>query len=217
MNIFLKKIINSSKKGMTLIELLVVLSIFLVLTSITIFDYDSFYSSVSIQNLTNDIALSIRKAQSYAIGVREVNYTAGFDYGYGIHFVVDENSNPIAGSNKSFIIFSDISGNDEYNYTSSGICGSLSSTNECEEILSINSLDYVSAVWIDNKKKNKGILDIVFKRPNPDAIFCYKEETTSNCKKDISYVKIEISNGLSAEKEIIKTITVWNTGQIGVN
>ena len=38
---------------MTLVELMVVLAIFAVVTSLTIFDYGSFRTSVSMQNITN--------------------------------------------------------------------------------------------------------------------------------------------------------------------
>jgi len=96
---------KQQQKGMTLVELLVVLSIFALITGLIMFDYGSFKSATSTQNLANDIALSVRKAQSYAIGVRGVGAT--FQYGHGIHFTTDnDDSNNLAGSNKSFILFS---------------------------------------------------------------------------------------------------------------
>lgn len=196
---------------MTIIELLVALSIFIILTGITIFDYGSFRSTVGTENLVNDIALSVRKAQSYAIGVRGIS--SSFENGYGISFVTrDLTSNPLSGSNKSFIIFTDSNNSRSYDIPT-GVCGD---SNECREILSINGIDRISAIYLEDNKKIdvNGRLDIVFKRPNPDALFCYRPDgVNSACPQGASssYVKIEVSNGESA-----KTVTIWNTGQIGI-
>ena len=54
---------NKYNRGMTLVELIVVLAIFMIILGLTIFDYSSFKSTTTIQNLADDIALTIRKAQ----------------------------------------------------------------------------------------------------------------------------------------------------------
>lgn len=220
---------KNKKDGMTIIELVVVLAIITVLTGVIIFNHGSFRSSVSTQNLVNDIALSIRKAQSYAIGVKGLG--TEFNYGHGIHFsTATQNVSllPPAGSNKSMVLFTDISNNAtgvKYNYDGSNNCDTPTSSNECKEILTIDSndigsSDYISGFYLDGSStKVSGILDIVFKRPNPDAVFCYYIQNANNtavCNSDISSVKIEISNNLTGTKKITKTITVWNTGQISV-
>lgn len=212
-----KKYSINSQKGMTLIELLVVLAIFIVISTIVMYDYSSFKSSVSTNNLADDIALSIRKAQSYAIGVRGLS--ADFQYGHGAHFsTVTNPANYLSGSGKSFILFADINVNNYYNYNTSNICNSPSYSNECEEILNITSNDKISSIWVDGVQKPQGgTLDIVFRRPDPDALFCYRPTSGSSCQTNISNVSVEVDNGLTGSKRVTKKITVWNTGQISSN
>lgn len=226
-----KSSFKTDQKGMTLIELLVVVAIITILSAITIFDYNSFRSAVSTQNIANDIALSIRKAQSYSIGVKGNNDIYNFSKGYGISFVANNpGSNILSGSNKSFIIFRDFSNEGQYDFPASPTaeekkCLNPTKENECMEILSISGADKISAIYYKydngNTKVTDGRVDIVFKRPNPDAIFCHKKHSSDqNCKKDkvdLSFVQIEVSNGLTGTKEITRTITVWNTGQISVD
>ncbi len=231
---------KNDKRGMTLIELLVVMAIITILSAITIFDYNSFRSAVSTQNLANDIALSIRKAQSYAIGVK--GSSSIFSDGYGISFVVDETPiNKISGSSKSFVIFKDIedvSNNDnhglgQYNFPQGpsvdtcGTPGIISGViNECQETLTIPGADKIKTILYlkngDTTSTDAGVgrVDIVFKRPNPDALFCHRKDYGSNCKPLLSkspYFEIKVSNGLASPKEITRTISVWNTGQISVS
>jgi prepilin-type N-terminal cleavage/methylation domain-containing protein len=95
---------KNKKAGVTLIELMVVISIFAIISATVIVDYRSFSSSISTQNLADDIALSIRKAQGYAIGVRGYNNIFN---GYGIHFALDikDVEGPYYCSSKLFILF----------------------------------------------------------------------------------------------------------------
>lgn len=213
---------SSYQSGMTLVELIVVLTIFVLVTGLTIFDYKNFRTNISIQNLANDISLSIRKAQSYAIGAHVTGVT--FNNGYGVHFT----SNPIAtgilsGSNKSFIIFVDgilgsLSLDRMYGYNLSDItCGLL---NECNEILNITTTDKIDAIYLNGSTtpiSDTSSLDISFLRPNPDARFCYRLiAMTSSCDSTPTNAKIQISNGATGTDKRIKTITIWNTGQISV-
>lgn len=204
--------------GFTLIELMVTISIFLVITTTVIFNYGDFKSSVSLQNNTDSIALSIRKAQSYAIGAKGSGGV--FSNSYGIHFSIDENtpSNPQSGFNKSFILFS-TNNNKLYDVANGGSC-SDSSANECRELFSITSSDKIKEIWVDGDKTNPTYsnVDIVFTRPEPRAYFCYRPNvSTSTCTAvGNSSVSIVISNGQTGTREKTKTITVQNTGQISV-
>lgn len=217
---FQKKKYNS---GVTLIELLVVITIFMIISTITIFDYGKFRFSTSIQNLADDIALSVRKAQSYAIGVR--GYGASFGEGYGIHFMINPvASSPYSGSNKSFIIFVDIDKDGKYDFDSTKQCGTPELGNECLEVLNIISTDKISG--INYKIRNSdpkpldvsGVIDISFKRPNPEPTFCnrYDNINSSSCGIDsISFIEIKITNDINPG--IFKIVTIWNNGQISVS
>jgi prepilin-type N-terminal cleavage/methylation domain-containing protein len=196
--------INNNQKGMTLIELLVVIAIMTILSGITIFDYTSFRSSISVENLANDIALSIRKAQSHAIGVKGVG--SDFSYAQGIHFSTD--------TEKYFIIFNDSAspGNNNKFDGSGETCGG-----ECREKLTIDTMAKISGFYIGTDQAIKsGKLNILFKRPNPDANFCYISSGNNCSGSNIPSAKIVVSNGLTGNKEIIRFVNVWNTGQISV-
>lgn len=211
---------NKYDRGVTLIELIVVIAIFVVISGITIFNYGEFNSSLSLQNLADDIALSVRKTQGYAIGVR--GYNGIFGKGYGIHFTTNTNTSDLfAGSNKSFILFANINGNDEYNYNSSGTCGSPNSSNECLEVLNITSSDKIYEISVKDSGAehtvNDGSLDIFFERPNPEPTFCARNSLGGGCNfsNNISYIKIKILNDRSPG--VYKTITISNNGQISVS
>lgn len=205
-------------KGLTLIELMVVISIFLVITTTVIFNYGTFNSNVSLQNLTDDIALSIRKAQGFAIGARAIGDK--FTYSYGMHFSVDKNPiGSLSGSNKSFLMFSVLT-SDTKKYTDTSnmndICGNNGS-NQCIELFNITSADMIKKIDIDGITKTQGSIDIVFTRPNTRAAFCYRASMGSSCDTTASRVDIIISNGQTeVGKEKIKTISIQNTGQISI-
>jgi len=193
-----KGLILKSKKGMTLIELLVVLAIFFIMSAVTIFDYNSFKSNASLQNLSNEISLSIRKAQTYAVGVGGIS--GRFDEGYGVCFSKNEDYN------KVFAIYSgDIDSFNE-DYLSSD-CEESSSS--CMEILSIKSDEEVTGFYVnDSLDEDIEFLNIYFLRPNPEAIFYSNQGEMS-----VQSIGVLITNAGTGKSKIIK---VSNTGQISV-
>lgn len=221
---FCKKTKRSLSAGMTLIELLVVLSIFVVVTGMLLFDYGTFKSSTSLDNISNDIALSLRKAQSYAIGA--YGLSSSFTYPYGVHFSTNPFpvSDPQNGSDKAFVQFTDVSNNYLYNSDGLTACSaSPTATNECTEILNIASSEKITGIYLNESAtpvSAGSVVDVVFIRPNPDAYFCYRASSqVSSCDTatSISHIKIRIQSLQKvAQGTGIKTITVWNTGQISV-
>lgn len=214
-------------KGLTLVELMVVIGIFLMITTIAIFNYGNFNSNVSLQNLTDDIALAVRKAQGYAIGARgiAVGSETNFSNSYGMHFSSGTNpDNPLDGSNKSFILFSiPISPQSEKKYEPGDetTCGGES---RCIELFNIVSADIIKSIsltindQVTTPPTESAYLDIVFTRPDTRAYFCFRPYMSALCSGDsISKVDIDISNGLIGEKERIKTISIQNTGQISIS
>lgn len=208
-------------KAFTLVELMVTISIFLVISSVVIFNYGDFKSTVSLQNLTDDIALSIRKAQSYAIGAKGTgSVVKDFTNSYGIHFSVDSNGTGLDGSNKSFVLFYSLSTSKMYPSVNSGTCANGS--NNCVELFTITGKNKIDGIILNNgsvESSKSGSLDISFLRPDPRAYFCYRANASSGiCDiATISSASIIISNGqtdLSLKKG--KMITVQNTGQISI-
>lgn len=217
------------KKGATLLEMMVVVGIFVVISGVTVFNYGQFNSSMSTQNLVDDIALSIRKAQSYAIGVRGINDT--FIGGYGVRFSVNPltSGNVHQGTNKSFVVFAEMetTPNRRYDYGAYNGCGNPVLHDECLEILKILSADEISNIRIFGAGDSllatlvgDDVLDILFYRPNPEPSFCYRKNPIDiNCSEDqknIVYVKIEVKN-MGGGVETIRSIRISNSGQISVS
>jgi len=200
---------------------MVVIAIFAILSAIMIFNYGKFNSSLSIKNLADDIALTVRRAQGFAIGVR--GYSTDFSQGYGIHFTSNTGSDIYAGSNKAFILFADMASNNKYDYPSSKTCGNPTTSNECIEALSIKSNDGVRAIYYNEKSEGKkinssGTLDILFRRPNPEPIFCIRNNPAStNCDTLGSIISMIIEISSLSNPDIYKTVTISNNGQISVS
>lgn len=223
MNIFKKN--NKKNSGVTMIELTVVLFIFIVISGMTIFNYSKFNTSISTQNLADDVALSVRRAQGYAIGVRGSGNN--FQIGYGVHFApkIFTAGSEYKGSEKSFVLFADIDSDYKYDYLSYDGCGAPKSGNECMEILSILSNDKISGIYLNAGLGNQeqvpvdGSVEILFKRPNPEPVFCYRSDVVhESCDKNnssISNVKINITNNYNGQTTN-RSVTITNNGQISV-
>ncbi len=226
-------------RGVSLIELLVVIVIFMIISGMTIFSYNDFKSSASIQNLADDIALSVRKAQNYATGV--VGSYGYFSQNYGINFSIktkalekETKGNPgfeiekkktVSSSNQSFILFIDRNKSGSYDEDPVSSCSSLNDPSCLEylEILSITSNDMISGIGLQMGEKlvplkGNDQIDLLFKRPTPEPVFCYRKDNASACNKDsnkISAVAIYISS--KRDQTISKKITISNNGQISVD
>ena len=212
---------NTTQAGFTLIELLVVLAIFVIVTSVVLFQYGNLRSSSSLSNLATDISLSIRRAQSYAIGAANSGFSgSNFTHAYGVHFSAD--TPPVANQFNSFVMFTDVSDNHMYDVNNTSTpCNvqNLSTTSECTELLTIANADRISAIYLNGTTPiNAGdSVDVMFLRPNPDAFFCYRPSGFSSCSAtSISSVTIEISNPGTSVGNTTQDIVIWSTGQISV-
>jgi prepilin-type N-terminal cleavage/methylation domain-containing protein len=245
-----------SQSGVTLIELIVVVAIFALVASVLLFNFSDFSTNVSIRNLSQEIALSIRKAQTYATSVQSIDAanTSTTTYpAYGITFsvggkiegpqlveadvasgpqairpeaelsaepVIKRNIqaftvSPSSPNQKQFILFADVprTGDTAGNrlYEDGGSCGAIGQGNECVESFTIKSADRIVALCTDLTDCSAKQVNIIFRRPAPDADICVVEG--GNCRSDkASYVKIV----LESAKGLQRTVSVWNTGQISV-
>jgi len=226
----IKKSFNLSlNRGLTLIELMVVIGIFMIISGVVLFNYGNFSSSVSLQNLTENIALSIRKAQSFAIGARGIDTGTDRDFtkSYGMHFSVNESPiGTLSGSSRSFLMFSIPANTPDLNKryidtsTESSVC---STGNDCVEIFTINTIDKIDAInakigITDLPTSANSSIDIIFTRPDPRAYLCYRNNLGDACTLNVSSVDIKVSNGRSEGDATRKTkiISVQNTGQISI-
>lgn len=207
---------NINEKGFTIIELLVVIFIFGVISSLVIFNYGTFKSDVSVENLAQDVALTIRRAQVYAVSTKGADNTTFPSY--GVHFNIPGNTS-ILGTEKHFILFADLPtypNLGQYDQ-SSGVCGVVNSSptnqDECLEIINITTTDTITAICDDRAcfdSISDPSVDIVFTRPNTEAEFCFK--LGSSACSNPSNVTIKLKSLKGTER----AINVWNTGLISV-
>lgn len=99
-NIFLKRKTNS-KQGFTLIELLVSIAIIVILSTSLYLQQRKFDSAIFLTNTAQEIAMSIREAQTYSL-----SSLGGTDSSFGVYFNVNSE-----GGKEKFTLFEDDASN----------------------------------------------------------------------------------------------------------
>ncbi len=167
-------------RAFTLIELLVVTGIMVVVSGIILASNSQYGGKVLLQNFAYDLALSIRQAQVYGISVQRFGSgeSANFSNGYGMHFDLTSASNAT-----SYLIFADaITVNGLYD----GVVGCPQSTGSGTEFVQCSSIGrgYAISKLCAPAGADATLctevnrLDILFKRPEPDA--CISANSISN-------------------------------------
>ncbi len=187
--------------GFTLVELLVTIVIFVLLTSLVLFSQGNFNNTVLLNNLAYDLALSIRQAQDYGTSIREFASSTPLFSSYGMYFNTTV-------SNKNFVLFADTTGDNRYN-GSVALCPA--NDPECIQKYSINNGSFIKSICAgaDSAHCNAiaSYMNIMFKRPNPDAgIYMDANPTAQN------YAAIT----LSSVSGTTRTVVVTSVGQIYV-
>lgn len=204
-------------RGFSIIEMIVVISIITLMTSVVLFNKRDFNNSVLLTNLSYDVALTIREAQVYGIAVRGFAGGGGISFGkgYGVHFA------EAADVINNYIFFVDGSG------AAGSPPGSPTQIYEPdEESLKDYSLasgySFKFCVYTTNVTPdacsdigNDQTLDIVFKRPDPDASFAYFADNSSPNPPQTNLNKIEViivaPDGMTERR-----VAVYRNGQIAV-
>lgn len=189
--------------GFTLIEMLVSIGIFTLMTSIILANYVNFNDVVALSAAGQEMVLSIRQAQTYALNVSQRSVGSGlFSDPFGIFFDLDD---PTA-----YYIFVDRNANRKYNV--GGGCGAGSS-------------DCITKVNLPNGIRINNLCDIVsacppglsirqahvtFMRPDPDAYIRFTNISGSFVGPAQQQVKII----LISPKGTTLNVTIESTGQI---
>ena len=183
--------LKNLQAGVTLIEMVVVVAIIALVSSVMIFNYSDFSTNVSVRNLSQEIALSVRKAQTYATSVRPIEGLSGVDSktfpGYGISFAVNDQlvaPDDMTPGPRQFILYADASdvsqADDAYIYNQGSTCGSPVVGDECLESFGISTADRIVSICGSPTSTRgsraqcytEGKVDITFRRPSPDAMIC---------------------------------------------
>ena len=191
---------QSHNRGYTLIELIVVVSIVGLVSAVIFANYPRFRSRVALDNTAHEIALAIRQAQVYGIGVQRGLSGAGVSgvyQPYGIYFSVADPQH--------YTLFIDKNGNQQYDVGG----GELVEQTTIGGDKTINSIQVAGTTLPSNTYDNVVVL---FQRPNPDAKILTKTlaGTLSTPQSDI-----RINVGIVGTASI-ETITVSAVGQISV-
>lgn len=215
---FLQK--KKKNKGFTILEMIIVIGIFGIITAVVIFNYNDFNSNIIMTNLTYEVALELRQAQVYSLGVRAASVGSDrdvFETQYGVYF----NKNAGGGSSK-MIFYADTDSNGVCDDGAGGDCGFVACSgapdDECREILGLtrniefsdlcastgNPIDLASGTC--GFGANKDEMTIRFSRPNPDALI----ETDGISGKANAAIVLSAPNGAR------RAVVVRETGQISV-
>ncbi len=236
-NIFGKK--KNVNAGMTAIELVVVMGIFAAISSTVLFNYRNFSNNVSLQNLAQDIALQIKRAQTDSVSGSVPIFPGGSNQStpidwkpsYGVAFQVDENNGWDELARKGFVYYfnkdsvldsatTEIN-RDFYDTTQSSYtdCINPGPESECLEEIKITSGDLIDRLCLNFNDVFSETCDgfetsqlfISFTRPRPGATILNGAVDSGGVSPyNNAYIRLTSPSG--AHKYII----VWSTGYISI-
>ncbi|GEM_PF-1869149 len=191
------------RHGFTLLEIIVVIGVVSLIAATTLFSFPAFSRRIAIEQEAGQLALSIRKAQSYSIAVREFSPGSGIFPGYGVNVSLD---NP-----NEHVIFGDPNQTNRYEAGAA----------EAIETIHFNSRVKISKICGNSQSVPPGPCDLVpytgltsadifYIRPGPTATFTGVSSGLSGVYNDIKVVLSSEDNSLT------KSVTVWPTGQVSI-
>lgn len=203
--------------GFTLIELLVVMAIMAVVTGVLLLRQSRFDSSTVLRSLAYSVALSVRQAQVYGTSVvgtttAQANcvggfYNAGSCYAsaYGLYF---NSATP-----STYVLFADLNSNSKYDTTEAIKTFSLNNG----YIISKFCAKGVNGVTAVSQCSDTTIstMNIIFKRPNPDASFTAFTGVGAAIAGDVyssAYIQVQVQGDTANTKSVSALIT----GQVSV-
>lgn len=217
---------SPSLRGFTFVEIVVVLGIFAAISSVVLFNFKDFSGGVSLQNLSQEIALQISNMQRSSLAGRQpfslatgnapivIGQNGGaWKPSYGICVTSRATGCSLQGAYgpddtvTAFTLFAD----DLNDKIFSGLPERL-------DVIQISGGDYIADVCVDEATLGLGNgscgqqvqqVIIVFERPNVSPEIRYGGSWAGSAS-DVT-IKISDGNGLSRE------IVVWKSGQIEVN
>ncbi|HTK33376.1 MAG TPA: prepilin-type N-terminal cleavage/methylation domain-containing protein [Candidatus Paceibacterota bacterium] len=196
-------------KGFTLIELIISIAIFAAMTALVIARYGSFNQGTLLTNIAYDMALTIRTAQTYGLSVKSADAsTDNFNAAYGIDFAGNDTTH--------FTFFADISNSgsnaNRYDGIGSGEAITTYAITQGAKITQICLATTIDNCTGSNVLGPNDILDVTYKRPNPNAIFT----VTSNGTPGLNTQPIAFITLTSADNSHSEVVYIRKNGQISV-
>lgn len=202
------------KGAFSIIELIVAMTIFLVLSSVMLADYNGMNSRITLDTNAHQIAQWVRQTQVSAMSVKHTGASANTFPGYGLHF---DRTTP-----GQFVFFADLNGDHKYSpFTSPAKCGDAGE--ECEQIVTLpkgniiqNLCSELAPPFIGTSincaapLNDANTSDIVFTRPDPDAIIGGMYSGTNYGTSSRAEIYLASAKGHK------RMVEVWVTGQVSV-
>ena len=186
---------RAHKRGFTMIELLVTMGIFLMLTGVVLTNYRAFNTHEVFASSVENLVFALRQAQVYGAGTKGGGAVlcgtpaSEFDCAYGVHI-------PQADPSYAYKIF--IDANDNRIYDAGDI--------DVETITWDNSIYYKTLYCgVIGISCTGNVMDITFKRPNPDAYI------TDSIGAPSGFGSIRINSNTTSDDV---TLTITSAGQI---
>lgn len=197
-----KKIINNSTKGFTLVEFIVIMSIFAIMVGVVLFNFAGFRSTVTMENLAHDIALSIRQIQVSSGATRSID-SPDYEAPRGIAFFEGVGVN---GWGNRFVIFEDTVRDSAYS----------SGDDLLIDDISIQTKDFISVICFTNDLNNSECTPIndsqaviLFQRYSTEALFI----SNTLDAEQAGYWIIRIQSG---DSDKTREVIVSRIGQVSV-
>lgn len=176
---------------------MVVTAIFVILSAVVLTNNSRFGNVIILQNLTHDIALSVRESQVYGIAVRRFDPSSGpgiFSYGYGVHFA----------PGTTYELFADANANGKWD------------AGETVKQTTISGGFSINDICAPAGDCGKSRADILFKRPEPDACISVSGavslDGSGRCVSSVQRAVIEIVSS----RDDTARVTIESSGQISV-
>lgn len=190
------------QRGFSFPELMVSIAIFTILSLILLSDYKSFGTRLSLESMVEEMGQWVRETQITAMSVKPSAANSAVFPGYGLHFV--------SGSNQ-FLYFTDLDNSKTYN-AGDGLekTITLSGGNTVFSLCGTTAGPAVVAPCV-NPLGKANAMDIVFRRPDPDANIWGDKNGAGPA---VSYSSVIIT--VSSPRGYLRSVEVRTTGQITI-
>ncbi len=197
-----------ASRGFTLVETLAALGIFVFITLIVFVGNNRFNNTILLTNLAYDVSLTVARAQSYGVSVKQFGSGAeSFNVGYGVHFrLCGTTADTTEADDVSFVLFADANRNQYYEKPGEFL----------ERYLIRRGNGVSNLYWLDSfgsaSPLGAGGVDISFERPDPDASFVFFDCDGNIVSHNAQAVRLEVISPAG----LTKNIKIETTGQISV-